>query len=184
MNAEGTLRLLHTWENATPAQVHEGWGWYQGEAEQICRMVDLYAPTIEHGRALVAMSVLSPGTTWERLSASFGPWLRDPTANKLPCYRRNVERAEEVLAGRAWIPDERTAPKTHHFARALLGDPFATTIDLWMLRIMNKEGLDLTPTRYQECARSVRDAANTVYVPPREFQAVVWVAARGGQGTL
>lgn len=174
--------LLDRWERATGQELHEGLGWYRGEAEHICRLVDLYAPTVEHGKALVAIAALSPRTTWEKLVGAFGPWLRDPAGHKLPAFSGAVRKAEEILAGRQWLPDARTSPKTHNFARALLGDPFAVTLDMWMMRAMELPEAELQPASYTTLADAVRSAAAAVEVAPRDFQAVVWVVERGPSG--
>lgn len=153
--------------------------WYAREGERIRRMARLAG--VDEGRAVKAAAVLSPAVQWEGLMSRLplflhhkGAGLPDP-APTFPGYRRNVEKAWQVLDGRA----EPSGPKVARFARNLAGEEGEVTVDRWAARAA---GLPESGGRawYARVETAYREAARAVGLSPSRFQAVLWEGIREG----
>jgi hypothetical protein len=73
-------------------------------------------------------------------------------------------------------------PKTAAFKEALLGDPKAVVVDVWILRALQTaagvEPKKLTPKQYQEAAQKIRNLARRLRWPAAETQAAIWTGIR------
>ena len=157
--------------------------WYRREGRKARAMAILAG--VDPDRAVIALAVLSPATTWESLTARFLGFLRafaygDLTPPTMPGYRANVVRAWRALSG-DYVPTARGAPKVSRFALNLSGRADVVTLDRWALRVAGlPETLGIRQYRAAEMA--YRAAATTAGVDPSRFQAVLWEAVR--EGTL
>ena len=159
-------------------------------------------------RACVALAILSPETNWDRLFRLFldrhREWIAGDSESEdwpdlagVPVYGSNRKKAERMFARSfedgppegpteidAWssLIHRRTAPKTHDFARALMGDPTAVVIDRHSAILALGRPLK---------ARSDYDLAVVIHLSamgacrfdpgdPRDFQARTWTAYRNG----
>jgi hypothetical protein len=79
-------------------------------------------------------------------------------------------------------------PKTSNFARNLLGDTDAVTIDAWAARValpeLGRKDVDRVMGRkgvYDGIAEAYRTAADRRGVSPSTMQATTWIVARNGR---
>ena len=74
-------------------------------------------------------------------------------------------------------------PKTGAFARALMGDPDAVVVDVWVLRAFDLRGWkSLTPKRYRDVSARIRRLATVLGWTPVECQAAMWTGIRATYG--
>ena len=180
-------RILATWEQRDESAVAAGAAWYGDDAETLLsHLVTLGAPTREHAAAVVAH--LSPRTSWGRnVSGAVAMVVGgELAARREGCMGANIARAAAAL--RSTTPlDTLCGPKTNAFARNLLGDRTAVTVDVWAARIalgtvvsdpettLSKVGV------YAAVAHCFRLAARRAGVDPTTMQATTWIVARNGR---
>lgn len=71
--------------------------------------------------------------------------------------------------------------KTRNFALALLGDPEAVVVDVWMMRAAGWPDRDApTKIQYDAIERVIRRMAGKMGLEPRTLQALIWIIKRGG----
>ena len=157
--------------SATPQQRAQARNWY-AFAGSFSRML-AYAAGWSHESAACVVSAFSPRVRWDTN-------LRKALA--FACGETPRGLSEHVAAARRGVADGFAglrADKTHNFARAIWGDPFAVVIDVWMCRIggMSKEAPNTTEYR------ALTDAVNRVAfdhgILPAEAQALIWIVGRG-----
>lgn len=177
-------RILATWDRRTDADLEAGARWYGEDSTAILSgLMAAGAPTMAHAAAVV--SHMSPRTTWARNVAGAYALVTggEDAALKLGCLSRNVTGAARAMAS-----DDPLAtingPKTSAFARNLLGDREAVTVDVWAARVAlgpdGEDSLNLIGV-YDAVAHTYRLAARRAGVDPTTMQATTWVVARGGR---
>jgi hypothetical protein len=180
-------RILATFDRATSADVEAGATWYT-EAQTLATSLtatrlgtnDLLKDlSLEQAASVIA--ALSPRTSWSRNVAgatalvTHGP----AAARRLGCLGRNVETANRAkVEGLAAI----NGPKTNAFARNIMGDTEAVTVDVWACRVadLDEDKLGLKGA-YDAVAHAYRLAARRRGVAPTTMQATTWIVARNGR---
>lgn len=188
--AETVARILRVWAAATDTDRESGARWYREDSETVLgALVAAGAPTREAAAAVVAH--LSPRTTWARNVAGALALVSEGEAAALAlgCMSASVTRAVSALAAPG--PDEALhtlkGPKTSRFARNLLGDSEAVTVDVWAARVAmgacvtDPEKVLARTGVYNACEAAYREAARAVGVDPTTMQATTWVVARNGR---
>lgn len=110
-------------------------------------------------------------------------------------WRTNVAHARQYAAGQ--VPpglrqrtviadaclthglDALRGPKTNAFARAIVGDPGAVPVDVWMCRAAGLDVDSPTGRQHEEIADAVRDLAPIYRLPASACQALIWMRVRG-----
>lgn len=174
-------RVLATFDSATPAQRELGATWYPDAHAVAVELASAAGVSVEHTAAVLAHT--SPKTRW---SANVAQATALVLADKrLPgALRANVERARAALASDDPLDTfGPTAPKTRNFARNILGDSDAVTIDVWATRIaLGPDAGESTLKRrgvYDALADVYRTAAAKRGVEPSTMQATTWIVKRG-----
>lgn len=192
------LNIEAVWQRATPADVERGAHWYGDAGRVVADIARLSGDTPETVAAVIAQ--LSPRTTWSRNVAG---------AYALCCSGKELTRAEGILranytrAARALLTGRQNGdpvatingPKTRAFARNILGDRTAVTVDIWAARI----ALDPDWSRgdgyddlgkilgrsgvYNAVANAYRVTAARLGVDPTTLQAATWIVIRNGRAT-
>jgi hypothetical protein len=125
-----------------------------------------------------AFAALSPRISYRHNCLALAELLNHGDTNL--GYGQNIHKAKEILLSDK--PVERLSTKRpskcDSFARAILGDVRAVTLDTWMLNMLGFDGW-ITPLRYRNMAAMVTQAALSVGEAPRDFQAILWVGKRG-----
>jgi hypothetical protein len=175
-------RIVKVYQRATPQDRIDGAAWY-GNGESLIR--DLSTQTglsAEHVAAVV--SHLSPRTDWGR--NVYGATMLVTTGTAPKCLKANVARARRALASDAPLDTfGPTAPKTHRFARNLLGDRESVTVDVWAARVAfgsavaDPEAALSRVGVYGAVEHAYRLAARRLGVDPTTVQATTWVVIRG-----
>lgn len=169
-------RLLRIYGAATGDVIEAGRLWYPNAEDVIADLSREY----DTGRPTVAaiVAVLSPRQRW----------------------RKNIEGARAVLEGEEWRAvgfdgNRRKAAairdgadplaivggdKVTAFWANLIGSREAVTIDVWAQRAALGRFHPHPPKggRYERLARAYQAAARAIAIPPRELQAIVWLATR------
>lgn len=181
-------RILKVWQRATPSDVEAGARWYADGGLLLSVLVDNGAPSMEHAAAVV--SHLSPRTSWQRnVMGAMEIVTRGPAAaRRAGCLGANVDRAARSLASPTPLDTFGVkAPKTARFARNLLGDREAVTVDVWAARVafgdvcadpeatLGKAGV------YDATEHAYRLAARRAGVDPTTMQATTWIVVRNGR---
>jgi hypothetical protein len=175
-------RIVATYNRATDTDKERGALWY-GDGE---RLIDDLAAQTGYSREHVAavVSHLSPRTTWQRNTWGATVMLTTGVAPSA-LLAANVARAEAALKSEAPL-DTFGGPKTRRFARNLLGDREAVTVDVWATRVAlgeredNERILD-RKGMYDAIEYAYQVAARRIGVDPVTVQATTWIVARGGR---
>lgn len=205
--------ILSMFDRATPANVADGAKWYGADSMALVRDLSVLGGISPEAAASV-LAQTSPRTTWSRnvavataiiqmwgMSVSAGMPADDRDAACMAAGRAcggmvaNITRALIALSaahvGECPISTI-NGPKTNAFARNLLGDRNAVTVDVWAARIA------LNPTwirgeddmselvlgragMYQALSQAYRIAANRRNVDATDMQATCWIVIRGGR---
>lgn len=180
-------RILRTWHRQTSADFEAGVRWYGEDAEHfLATLVRLGAPTREHAAAVTSQH--SPRTPWARnkdaaVAHIVGGAL---AARELGAMGENTARAEIALRSDDPVATIR-GPKTSAFARNLLGDREAVTVDVWAARVAFGETSEDPESDlgkvgvYDAVAHCYRLAARRIGVDPTTMQATTWIVARNGR---
>ena len=136
------------------------------------------------------MSALSPNNTVRLNCVSLEKFLRYDGDCKVTTYDGQKRKALTILRSSDNITVEEVKTilskhkdgglKTKAFFDNIYRPHISeeVTIDLWMIRWAKIEGA-LTPKRYKDTAKKVKDLANEIGVLPHMLQAKLWVDIRG-----
>jgi hypothetical protein len=161
----------------TNPDVHDvGRAWYP-DARAFCESIANEAVPVE--TVARVMAILSPRCFWrtcrewtQRMVAAFTNGEPMPAVSTM----RSRTRAWSELHGQPAL----SGPKVEAFARAILGDHSAVTIDSWVLRTVGLQPeAKVTPHRLRWITAAYAKAAEEVCETPRDMQAIVWCAVRG-----
>ena len=83
---------------------------------------------------------------------------------------------------RALLGLELSGQKVRAFQANLLGDQNAVTVDVWMMRVFNRDGDAPTAKEYDDISAATRKAAKEFGVSPAQMQAALWVGIKAIQG--
>ena len=72
--------------------------------------------------------------------------------------------------------------KVTAFQANLLGDQNAVTVDLWMMRVFQRDNEAPTPAEYEDISKATRKAAKEFGVSPAQMQAALWVGIKAMEG--
>ena len=167
--------LLTHWRAADPATRRAGRSWYAEAEREAVELSREAAPGVGPVACAGILAALSPRAQWSVNVRWAWAAIRGEAIGGLPGNRAKAAaiatgtRPDHVLRG----------PKVRAFWRAIAGDPTAAVVDVWMARAMGLGDAPLTPKRYAEAEAALREAARRVRVPVRDFQATVWLQARG-----
>lgn len=174
-----SARILKVWERATPADVEAGARWY-GEAQSLATELAPAAGSVEHAAAVI--SHLSPRSTWARNVAAARALILDET---MPAgvMSAPLGRARRALQSPTPL-DTFGGPKTARFARNIVGDVEAVTVDVWALRVAGVTEAQLSRVGvYDAVEAAYQAAARRVGVDPSTMQATTWIVVRGGRAS-
>ncbi|WUV42823.1 hypothetical protein OG563_26635 [Nocardia vinacea] len=164
------------WDRATPDQITEGRTWYARAfvlANQVSEIAD-----ISLDRAACVISALSPRTKWERnVVAALAIARGEPVSGTLPM---NIERAQRAMTvDDPWSVFSPQTPKIHSFAKNILGDTTAVTVDMWASLVAGVTETEMGRVGvYEAVAEAYRRAAALREVAPPVMQAGTWVVVR------
>jgi hypothetical protein len=180
-----TDNIRSVFEQATPANIKEGCGWYRHARSLVFELSMAFGTTEEIVAGVIA--ALSQRTQW---STNIDRATRvldgdnDPGGLPLAAEKairiRDGEAPEDVLGERAF--------KVQAFYRALIGDDDAAVIDTWMLdaldfykvsKVTGERYQSYTKLQYERLADVVRSEAARVGMAITEYQATVWCIIRG-----
>lgn len=171
-------RILRVLESATAADIESGATWY---AEAGSLADDLAGGDVTREHAACVIAALSPRTTWARNVAGAVDMVRHNVARPAGQIGTNVDRAARVLKSGNPL-DVLTGPKTNRFARNIIGDTEAVTVDVWAARVVGVTELELARVGvYDALEHAYRLAARRAGLSPSTVQATTWIVARNGR---
>lgn len=179
-----TRRILKVWARAAASDIESGARWYDDAGE----LASSLAPAAgSRERAAVVIAHLSPRTSWARNIATATALINQgpDAARALGAMGDNVERAMAALGSDTPLDTfGKGADKTRSFARNILGDREAVTVDVWAARAA---GIDEKALKrigvYDAVAHAYRLAARRAGVDPATMQATTWIVVRGGRAS-
>lgn len=156
----------------TLANLYQPSGWYANASKCVVKLASITGHSIE--RTARVISILSPRVSVRRnLVASIA--LLSGLERPSGVMRAPWDRAQrDILRG----------PKTTAFARNLLGDESAVTLDTWAWRALGIEEYPARKAIWEAGRRRYHKAAERLGVTPAECQAGVWQTFRGGNVTF
>lgn len=177
-------RILSVFDAATASDIEAGAQWYGSAIGDILTAMALASGhSVERCAAVIAH--LSPRTPWGRNTA--GAWLTitGEDARSIGCIGANVDRAEAAMVADVPLATV-NGPKTSRFARNLLGDRDAVTVDVWAARVALGASDDVEAVLrragvYEALETAYQLAAARRGVDPATMQATTWVVARNGR---
>lgn len=173
-------RLQRLYDAASEAERREGREWY-ADATEIAEALAAASPYSVDQCAYV-IAALSPRLPWPE-NVSGATTAVESHARGIRADRwsgnglgANKAKAERILSGDLGAL---SGPKVTVFARAILGDPDAVTVDIWMQRACKLRD-DRAPSRVEIAAvtAAVHRVAEACGETPRDLQAIVWVHYR------
>lgn len=158
------------------ALYHEGYAdrlWYD---DTRARLTDLYGPDADTMIGFLAAT--SPRANLRanvtKALTAYAEWLAadrvprpDLFASAFPAHRSNLHR---VTLG---VP--LSGPKVRAFHAALMGDPDAVVLDVWMIRLFDLPDR-MTPLQYARATARITRLADRLGDQPRRVQAALWCA--------
>lgn len=179
MRATPLLRAYREADDLTRAAGHS---WYPHAYREAVRLAALAGCSVDRSAGVIA--ALSPRAFWG-LNLAWAARTLQASANGRQAPPRVSTRANRahawgIATGATGL--EVLGPKTGTFARAILGDLNAVTVDVWAKRaVLGDMAADATVTDRDriEMTRAYRRAARILGVAPRDLQATVWLAVRG-----
>lgn len=177
----GTVRenIARVFESASADDRQAGAAWYSVALGIARELHALGAPSVEH--AATAIAHLSPRVNWDvNVKAAYAVIDNGNVPSQVP--GASIARAVASLATDNPL-DTLNGPKTHAFARNILGDTNSVTVDVWALRVAlgYRDDLDKVIKRagvYDAIASVYRDVASAYGIAPSTLQAVTWCAIR------
>ncbi len=127
---------------------------------------------------VVAFAALSPQISFRMNCLGLTELIQ--TGNTNLGYGQNVAKAKRILMSDRPFEDLATKhpSKCDSFAKAILGNVRAVSLDTWMLHLLGFDGW-MTTHRYKGMVQTITKAAIHVGEQPRDFQAILWLATRG-----
>lgn len=188
MNTKAYKHLRETLSHVPAKDFNAGLDWYDQANEQ----TKIYANELEIEPKLFAeiTSVLSPSTVWEKnLDQAFDlvsklKYEREEIGKLVfNTYKTNVTKAIAIYDNKATLDESKgTGMKTYNFARNLLLDPKAVTIDRQMIKILDINHFfgtkTLTYKTYYAYAKVLSTLAKEIKLIPYQLQAILWLYAR------
>lgn len=172
--------LVAHYNDATERDITQGETWYN-DAREIANALAVGTDySIEQTASVIA--VLSPNVAWDE-NVNSAVLAVEGHYNGVhhsqwrgAGYGENKTKANDILNGDL---SRLRGPKVTNFARGILGDSEACTIDLWMLRSIGCEDtLNVTPKRWVKINAAIREAAAQCGYDTCTFQAIVWSKVR------
>lgn len=166
-------RLLAHWATADRSARASGARWY-GEARAACKDMAREAG-VSSATTCGIVAALSPRLMWVSNVRAARAVLRGERPAGV--FSSSLSKASRIHAGARPLA-VLSGPKVRAFYRALMGDPQAAVVDVWVARAAGWVG-KLKQRAYDLVAGALAEAARVARVPVARFQAVVWVAVRG-----
>jgi len=166
----------------TDSQLEQASVWYVDEGTYCAEIGAQYGLTQRDVAVLYAATSprqrLATNRAMVVMAASTG------AVHGMPCVRNAVARAFDII-NEGGDPLDALNPvtgrKTYNFARALVGDPEAVVVDVWMMRAAGfPEREDPTKLQYDAIEHVTRSMARDMGLEPRTLQALLWIIVRGG----
>lgn len=176
-------RLRAHYDRSSAAERLAGRCWYADARAVAELLADAYGTTV--AQAAYVLAALSPNTSWSaniRAAEHACEGYRDgtdPDSWRGAGYSENRRKAWRILSGELGALQ---GPKVTMFARGILGDPDACTVDVWMQRAAGIGGAVGSPAPTVREHRVIRAAIERVAAATgetvRDLQAIVWVHVR------
>lgn len=171
-----TKRVLRVYDRATDTERLAGTQWYL-QAFSFVRAASRVHSDAPTENLAVALAHLSPRVHWSRNKRMLLDILETGDTVGL---RGAIDRAKDALVSDNPL-GTLNGPKTSAFARNILGDTQAVTVDVHAAYIALGEypSIALKGKAYDDIASAYRNAAKLRGVEPSVMQAVTWCVHRG-----
>lgn len=186
------LNIEGVWDRCTPSDIESGANWYGAAGAIVQDIGALSGDAPETVASVVAQ--LSPRTAWDRnVAGAYALCVTGQRATGI--MHGNYDRAAATMVvGRNGGDPVATinGPKTNAFARNILGDREAVTIDVHAARIAldpnyrrggagDVERIVGRAGAYVALANAYRVVAARIGVDPTTLQAATWIRQRNGR---
>jgi len=167
-------RNLAKWSlNLSPAEIERAAHWYP-ETLALCHdIAKVGSYTIEQSASI--FSAYSPRVPYKRNVTLAYRHARGEQIYGLTNSRKVALQAESI--GLKAL----NGPKTQAFARNILGDTQAVTVDVWHCKAAGLTRKDPTIVQYREISRATQLLAMDLGLEPSTLQALIWVRIRGNK---
>jgi hypothetical protein len=165
-------RNLAKWAlNLTPAEIERAAQWYPETLALCYDIAKVGSYTIEQAASI--FSAYSPRVQYKRNVALAYRHARGEQIDGLAQSRKTALKAESI--GLKAL----NGPKTQAFARNILGDCYAVTVDTWHCKAAGLITDSPTIVQYREISRATQLLAMDLGLEPSTLQALIWVRIRG-----
>lgn len=180
--------LSSTYALADAATRGYGERWYGEACDFAAGLADEHGCTVAQAAGCIA--ALSPMNHWSQNQSDTEQvcdWYFDRETTepdwslkrRIVAYNANVDKAIDCLGATCPL-DVLGGPKVTAFYRNIMGDTDAVTVDVWITRAATRGARNQPTAReYREIAVALRREARRANMSPRDFQAAVWIVARG-----
>ena len=182
--AKARTRLRTYFDLATEKHIEDGMLWYN-QANKLVSDLSLEFEIFTPEQIAGIISALSPRNKWERNIYDTTQVLRavekgnGPEDIKVCTFNTNKHKAFEIARGNLRI--DHSSRKTYSFVKNIANlDSDYVTIDVWHLRAMFGKTVEsgLTPSRYDELAKTTIEEASEVGLLGYQYQAIIWECIR------
>ena len=160
---------------ATDSDIQSAKDWYL-EASDLAVYMTTLDSDMSFDQAACVIAALSIRQTWTKnveYAIRFAHGDTPPVMSAILNILDNIMESDDPYSAM-------NGDKTNSFARNIAGDMHAVTLDVWMIRAAGMDtSKSLNKTQYKEMASILRDEALEYGMLPAEFQALVWIVARG-----
>lgn len=173
-------RIRRVMSKVSDDAIKQGVMWYPNANATVLSLADQSGVTAEH--AAIAMAHLSPQVQWVLNVRALRTLLLEDAREPGILHQMYQRARASLTADDPWSTFGLRANKTRNFARNLLCDQDAVTVDSWISRVVgidNGRAVFDSPRLYNEVADAYRAVARGTEYTPAELQAITWVAARG-----
>jgi hypothetical protein len=176
-----TRRILRAYDDAAPEHRADGERWYATARRTAELLAGEYGSTVDRAAGVIA--ALSPRCQW-RPNVEGARRMLQAASLRAPepvCAGTGANRRKAWAIACGADPDAvLSGPKVRAFYANIIGDDDAVTVDVWAARAAVGRTVEPKGRTYDRIAEAYRRAAVRRGLTPREMQATVWCAVRGG----
>lgn len=165
--------LVDWYRHADPVNIQTGRDWYRIAQREAIRLARRYGTT--QARAAGILAVYSINNSWKENR----DWAEEFLAGRPKGMDIHIACSQRILDGERPVDVIGHMPKVSQFYRAISGHADAITIDRWALFAAYLHKVPNSPKYANPAREAYREAAYRVGEDPRDFQAIVWIEARG-----
>lgn len=183
---DAMLARIDRYYQAGVKRLPDAENWYEDTFANIQNIMSVYDDSGENSDELAylfidLLAATSPQTNIVRntfLTSQVFSYINDAILCKTPMkFEAHLNNVCRALLG---LP--LSGQKVEAFQANLRGDESAVTVDVWMMRVFNRDGDAPSAKEYEDLTLATRRVAKQYGVKPAQMQAALWVGVKALEG--